>query len=1412
MAETMNTPDDVEVEAKESSGSPTALKWLGIVIAALLLLIVLLVFALDTGPGRRFVAQQISGLEFENGMDIEVGAIDGSLYGGMVVTDLSIADPDGVFLTIPRAEMDWHPLAYASGLIDIDRLEVPQATLSRLPAFRETPTDPNEPLIPDINLDIDRLSVGRLDIGEAVTGSRHALTLAGDVLLDGGQATVELDARALSEDGLAGGDRFDLSLLVDPADDKLNVAMDLIAPADGLVAGMTGVARPLRARIEQSVGTWTNWNGRLLVDSAGEAITRLDLSAEEGLYRVRGPLALSSFLEGPAARMAGERLTVDATVDTRAEIMGVDVAVRADAFTVDAAGGLALDRSSFENMVIEAQLLEPGAIAEGIAGRAIRTRLVLNDAFTVPDVDYELTAEAIGINDMLVEDLVASGDGRVEDGGMVVPLNATARRVSGLPDAVGGLMTNLKANGTFRIADGRAVSDDLKLTTDRIDVTALIVADFASGTYTGAIQGRVNRYEVPGLGLVDLVADIKLVPGPNGSFGLRGPIAVQTRRIDNETVQEFFGGQAKMTADFTAPGDGIYGVENIRVTAPGLRASGKGRYTPDGRIALNLAGTSRAYGRFTTAISGTTDAPVIRVTAANPTLGIAFTDVEAVIRGTAAGYDVQANGGTPYGDFDADLLIRTGDALIIDIERATLAGVTAAGTIRQAAAGPFVGDLSLSGNGVAGNVSLGAREAVQTAALNARIRDFSSGGETPIGIRRADIDATIALPDSGPTIDGEAQMADVRYGTFRIAKARAEFEGSPGGTGTARLVAEGSAPTPYEIAVNARLGADSILAAIKGEISGQSVQSVRPLRIMMTDEGYRLAPATLRLREGDVRIAGSYGDGIMLQSRFDKFDLGILNAFAPAAGFGGSATGSVDFRQTSSDAFPEADMRLKLDDFTRSGAVAVSQPVDITMVGKLNGEGGDLSALMRERGRIVGRMKAALSPSEGGTGSWSEQLFAAPLSGGLRYNGPASALFSFAGLAGQHLEGPLAIAADVSGRLDAPRLTGVVKANSLVYENETFGTRIADLRLDGRFTNTDFVLNQMAGRAGEGTVSASGRASLSAEDGYPIDLSVTVDNAQLAEGEGISARVSGDLNIVNGPNRPASISGTLTLPEARYRIVRQGGEEIAELAGVRRRPVSLESVENAAGEEEEAVPPSDWNLDIDIRADNRIFVTGMGLESEWQMDLNVGGTASDYRVRGELEILRGTFGFANSSFDLTRGIIEMTGEKEINPRLDIRAETDVDTVTAIINITGRAYDPQIAFTSRPVRPEDEILSLILFGGPPSELGALEAVQLAASLNSLRGSGGGGLNPIASLRGATGFDRLKIVGADEATGRGTALAVGQYLADDIYVEVITDTRGFTATQIEIALSRALSILSSVSTFGGQAVNLRYSKDY
>src|SRR5690606_23612674 len=129
-----------------------------------------------------------------------------------------------------------------------------------------------------------------------------------------------------------------------------------------------------------------------------------------------------------------------------------------------------------------------------------------------------------------------------------------------------------------------------------------------------------------------------------------------------------------------------------------------GRYGPGDRIRFEAAGTARSYGPFSIDVTGTTTAPVVRLRAARPGLGIGLADVDAVIRGSAAGFVVSARGQSQYGPFTADLTILTGTGpLTFDIRRLTFAGLDFSGRIAQSAAGPFVGTLTMTGSGLNGS-------------------------------------------------------------------------------------------------------------------------------------------------------------------------------------------------------------------------------------------------------------------------------------------------------------------------------------------------------------------------------------------------------------------------------------------------------------------------------------------------------------------------------------------------------------------------------------------------------------------------------------------------------------------------------------------------------------------------------------
>src|SRR3546814_19203684 len=98
----------------------------------------------------------------------------------------------------------------------------------------------------------------------------------------------------------------------------------------------------------------------------------------------------------------------------------------------------------------------------------------------------------------------------------------------------------------------------------------------------------------------------------------------------------------------------------------------------------------------------------------------------------------------------------------------------------------------------------------------------------------------------------------------------------------------------------------------------------------------------------------------------------------------------------------------------------------------------------------------------------------------------------------------------------------------------------------------------------------------------------------------------------------------------------------------------------------------------------------MGLESEWSSNLRMTGTTADFRIAGDVGLVRGTYGFAGRSIELTEGLIRFTGERDLNPPLDLSGSSDLDGVTPSLTVTGRACAQPISFTSTPTLHPDAV--------------------------------------------------------------------------------------------------------------------------
>ncbi len=1398
--------DEVVVE-RTGGGWRSFAKILGIGLLALIALAALLVTLIDTGPGRRFVVNQIENLEFANGMRIGVDRIDGSLYGEATLHGLTLYDSEGPFLRVPKAQLDWRPFNYLRNHIDIRSLYAPEARLLRLPQFSATP--PSEgPLLPDIDIDLRQFKIDRLIVEQPVTGERRIGTVEGAAEIADGRAQVRLNAMVIGGDGRAGGDRVALNLDAVPEENKLALDLNLIAPRNGVLARMAGLDQPLAVRITGS-GDWKMWNGRLSADLGAGPLARLALSARDGTFAARGQ-ARASRLFGPGvvSNLLGPvtNIALRSTWKNRkADLTG---RLSSDALQLAAAGEVDLGRNRFDALRINFELLRPTAIAPNFTGRDVRGLVTLNGAIAKPEVDYSLAASRIAFGDTGVIGLRASGKARFRNDHIAVPIDARAQAITGLDAVAGGTLTNVRIDGDLAVDWPRILSDNLRIRSDRIDATAVVVANVDTGLYTGALKGRIADYRIDSVGIFNLQTDAD-VRSTSAGPSLVGTIRARSTRLFNDSVRDFLGGNLTAAAQVRYGADGNIRFSELRLNAPKLRITkGSGTYAADGRIDVRASGVSQEYGPLSVAITGTASQPNVVLNASRPGLGLGITGLDAKVRSTANGYAIDATGMTEYGRFTADVLVRTtAGPLTLDIRRATIAGINVSGTVRQTSAGPFAGRLTASGDGLEGIVRLAAAGRYQELLINLRARNAMLPEPANIAVGAAKIDARVILYDR-PEVVADVQIADTRIGSLEIAALRAVVD-YRGRRGSARMIAEGRSGVPFRVAINADLQPELWRAALSGRVSGIDFRTAAPARILPRGDTYTLLPTQVQFENGSLRLAGSYGRDLKLLARLESVDLRIINSFSPGLGLGGRATGAINFEQTGS-AFPLADIRLAIRDFSRTTAGSVSQPMDVNLIAAMEPSRATLRAVMRTRGMVVGRLQAFADPLGPGR-SWTERIAQAPVTGGIRYLGPADALFSFAGLADQSLQGPLAVAADLRCRVSEPCLQGIIRGKGLEYRNLTYGTRLTDLQLSGRFTGERLEIQQLSARAGDGTVTGSGYVSLAASRGYPANFDLRLNDARLASSEDLRVTASGDLQLIKAANQRPTLRGTIRLPSTRYKIARQGAAQVPTLTGVRFKPPRGRQRVTGEPEASPSAAFGDIALDLNVIAPNELFVSGMGLESEWRADLAITGTASNPRIAGQARLIRGTLGFAGRSFELTTGQIRFLGGDGGNAVIALSAEETIEDVDVAINVSGSVDNPRISFSSTPGLPQDEIVSRILFGNSVGSLSTLQAVQLAASLNSLRGSGGG-FNPLGKLRSAAGFDRLRILGADDVEGRGTALAAGKYITNDIYLEIVTDARGFTATQLEVALSRSLSILSQAGGTSGTNVTVRYRKTY
>ncbi len=623
------------------------------------------------------------------------------------------------------------------------------------------------------------------------------------------------------------------------------------------------------------------------------------------------------------------------------------------------------------------------------------------------------------------------------------------------------------------------------------------------------------------------------------------------------------------------------------------------------------------------------------------------------------------------------------------------------------------------------------------------------------------------------------------------------------GTGKAEAMALQFDASGMGAAVNARatlnLPARQLaLSQLQAAWKSERVASLAPATLSFAD-GLSLDRLRLGLRGGVLELAGRLSPTLDVTGSLRNLPVDLANVMMPDLGATGTVQG--DFHLTGTTARPAGTIHLAGAGLRlQNGPAAALPPATLTADLRAAGSTGQLDARMSLGGSQI--TLAGTLPIDLGENA------------NLRAGGRIDLALMDPILAAEarRLRGVVTLEAGITGKLAAPRVDGTLRLANGEAQDLAQGVRVHAVQALLRARGDMIRIEQFSGRAGDGTIGMEGSIGLAAPG--PIELRITARGASPLASERLTVVLDADLTLRGALAGALTAAGSIKIQRADIRVPE-------------RLPTSVAVLNVRRPGEKPPPPPApgpDIGLDLAIDAPSRIFLRGRGIDAELAGSLRIRGTAAAPRPEGSLTLRRGLISVVGTTLNFTSGTVGLDGSGRLDPTLDFKATTSSGGVLATLAVTGTASAPKLTLSSVPDLPQDEVLAHLLFGTSIAKLGPLQIAQIAAGLAELAGvGGGGGFQPLESIRKGLGLDRLSVGGGGD--GKAGALEAGRYVAPGIYLGAKQGLSG-TGTQatVQIDLFKGLKLETDVGTSsgssgstgasdsGGSKVGLTYQFDY
>ena len=1303
-------------------------------------------FAQDEDEG--FLTRKLQDLLSGAGRTVDIVGFEGALSSEASFQRMTIADDDGIWLTLEDVVLNWKRSALLRGRLEVETLSAARLDLPRLPKSEEStlPDAEAKPFsLPDlpISVDIESFEISEINLGAPLIGEDVQLTLTAAARLDGDGLSADLNARRTD----AKQGQFDIKTTLTNSDNILDLLLKLDEAPDGITARLLNI--PDRPSVTLTVAGKGPLN---------DFATDLALSTD-GKERLAGQIKVAE--DGTSGGAPDRRITADIGGDVTAillpqyrDFFGTDVSLQLDAL-VEGAGGVDVKQFTLDSaaaklsgtVTLGADKWPRFIDIEGTIARADGTPVLLpgggGDTFidrVVLDVNYD----------------AASGE-TYEAVFDIAGLKTSALSIA---------QTQLTSRGTLKIA-----SDMPRQLDGMIDFAAsdLELQDAAVAEALGReIKGSAQLAYIDGSPL--RISGLTLA-GPD--YGLAGDVEIGV--ADGLATRLDATLKAEDISRFSAlAGRELAGRGDLRVAGTITPLSGAfdlqiGGSTEDiivgieqadallsGRTELSLAALRDETGTFlrdvslqNAAIEFTGEAELasedshVKGTATLRDIALVAPQYEGAVTVTgnavqdARGWTVDVQGDGPYGARASIEGLATGpdialniDANVPDLSRfvpQVEGPLQANGLVRQTAQG-WVVDMNASGPYDA----------------RAKLEGLATGPD-------AALEFDLSMPEVNrvvPQINGPLRASGLARQTPKGWSLRTTASGPYG----ARVDVDGVVTGPdmdiqFDVAIP---NVQPLAPGVSGPLNATG-------RIYQTPQGIAV----------DTDARGPYASRLSVQGTVTgdspaiDFDVSVPNVGALVPKISGPLNVTGNARQTAQGW--QIDTRasgVSGTQATIAGLVGTDGNLDITAQGSLPlGLAGPFIAPRSLQGQarfdIAINGRPALGSVNGTITATGATLSAPNLRVALEdidatirlASGQANIAVNGTSAQGGRLNvgGTVGLGGGFSANLDV-QLSDIVFSDPRLYSTSISGA----LGIDGALTGGARIAGQLNLGETNVTVPSTGLTSI------------------------------GDIPPITFVNAPGEVIAT-------------------------RRRAGLTGSEAGTDPAARGSSGPGFGLNIVVNAPNRIFVRGRGLDAELGGSLALTGSTKRIISSGRFDLARGRLDILGKRFDLAEGSIQFQGD--LVPYIRFVSSTTTATGEVRVIVQGPADEPEVLFESTPAAPQDEVLAQLLFGRNLSEISAFQALQLANAVATLAGRGGTGL--IGNLRDNFGLDDLDVTTTDEGA---TALRVGKYLSDNVYTDVTAASDGTGEVSLNLDLTNNLKAKGTLGSDGNSSLGIFFEKDY